>query len=250
MNEANQAQPVRDRLGRLFDALKFRLGADGRPRFDALGRFVNLRGGRKKKNVMQKTETAQPSAAPEPSPAGGNQNDGGNGSGAPAPAAAPAVTAPPPAPDFGDVKKALGTFAAGAEPADVAGQAAALADEISDLPENPTAESIIGIIQTGLVLIGDEEGILSAQEKTLVRRPLERVLKKYEVGSNALPAEIDLALAVLGLVVSRLQKPKTATFALKVKAWFVRLFFASKGEKLAATLRNEVGAPAGKGGAS
>lgn len=239
MNDANQAQPVRDRLGRIFDALKFRRGPDGQPRFDVLGRFVNLRGGRKKK--LPTMETPSPSQ-----PAASSHAENG-ASGSVTPAATPETTreaspaVPPPPPDFADVKKALGSFDPGAEPADVAGQAAALAEEISDLPDNPTAESIIGIIQTGLVLIGEEEGILTMQEKILLRRPLERVLKKYEIGSNTLPAEVDLALCLLGLVAARLQKPKTATFALKCKAWIMQKFFASKGEKLAAKLEREVG---------
>ncbi len=225
---------IRDRLGRAFDNLKFRLGGDGRPRFDKLGRFVNLRGGRKKK---METPSPTPSVDPHAS------ND--------VPASTPAPTPEPaqktePTPNFSDVKKALDSMPAGG----AADPAAQLAAEIETLGDNPTAETIIGLIQTGLVLIGDEEGILTAQEKALLRRPLVRVLDKYNIGASALPAEVDLALCVLGLLAARLQKPKTATFALKIKAWVVRQFFASKGEKMAATLRSEVGESVKAGGAS
>jgi len=229
------AAGIRDRFGRLFDAMKFRVGGDGRPRFDALGRFVNLRGGRKPKNKMTTNEIkpAEPAPAVPPSPE---------------PAAAPSVTVPPPVaapepvPAFDDVKRALGSMPAGegvSGPAiDSAGD---LAEAMSKLPENPTAETLIGIYQTALVLIGQEEGILTALEKEMLRRPLVRVLDKYAIGANIMPAEVDLALVAIAIFVSRLQKPKTATAFMKVKAWFVQKFFASQGEKLAHKLRENVG---------
>jgi hypothetical protein len=59
-------------------------------------------------------------------------------------------------------------------------------------------------------------------------------LKKYNVGAQSLPPEADLAFAVASLVIVRIQKPKTATWFAKVKAWFVQKFFAHEGRKLAA----------------
>jgi len=248
-----QTQPaagiVRDRLGRIFDALKFRRGADGLPRFDVLGRFVNLRGGRKKKNVMQNIESNAPApSAPVSSPGGDSEKISGgavgsiSGAGNPAPAttadAAPAVTAAPP-PDFSDVRRELGNFRPGeSEPEKTPEEISA---EIAQLGDNASAETIIGIIQTVLVLIGEEEGILTASEKILLRRPLDRVLKKYEIGSETLPCELDLAICCAGLLAARLQKPKTATFFLKCKAWVIEKFFAAKGEKLAEKMRDKVG---------
>lgn len=222
----------RDRLGRLFDAVKFRLGGDGRPRFDVLGRFVNLRGGRKPKNKMSSNETmpAEPAPASPPSPAPAVT--------APAPAVA---QAPEPAPDFNDVRKALGAMPANDGPAAAPDSAADLAEAMSKLPENPTAESLIGIFQTALVLVGEEEGILTTLEKEMLRRPLVRVLDKYSIGANLMPAEIDLALVAIAIFVSRLQRPKTATWFMKVKAWFIGKFFAAKGDKLASRLRETVG---------
>ncbi len=244
------AAGIRDRLGRLFDAVKFRLGGDGRPRFDALGRFVNLRGGRKKKYHVMQTQEKQSAAATSQSGVPDENNLPGNGSpgvhgtaGAPAQSVnAPDAKAPDPVPEFSDVKRALGSMPAGegvSGPAiDSAGD---LAEAMSKLPENPTAETLIGIYQTALVLIGQEEGILTALEKEMLRRPLVRVLDKYAIGANIMPAEVDLALVAIAIFVSRLQKPKTATAFMKVKAWFVRKFFASQGEKLASRLREEVG---------
>jgi len=67
------------------------------------------------------------------------------------------------------------------------------------------------------------------------------VLKKYSIGADVMPCEIDLVLAVLGLFFIRLQKPKTATWFAKVKHWTVQKFFARKGEKFAKVLQREAG---------
>ena len=105
-------------------------------------------------------------------------------------------------------------------------------------PQMTTAETIIGIIQTALVLIGQDEGILTDSEKMLIRRPLERVLRKYNVGEDVLPPEVDLAVALAVVVIARLKKPKTASFAAKARAWFARKWFKRKGEKLARKIDN------------
>ncbi len=89
-----------------------------------------------------------------------------------------------------------------------------------DVAENMTAETVIGILQTALVLIGEDEGVLSPQEKELLRRPLVRVLAKYNVSGETLPPEADLALALAVIVVTRLRKPKTASFVVRLKTWF------------------------------
>lgn len=101
------------------------------------------------------------------------------------------------------------------------------------LMENATAETIIGAIQTALVLIGDDEGVLTTTEKELLRRPLLRVLQKYAVTQEALPAEFDLAVACAGLVVSRIKKPKTATFFAKVRMGLGNWWARRKGAQLA-----------------
>lgn len=143
--------------------------------------------------------------------------------GASSPASEPAAA------NFDDINRA-----AGAGAADVKEAGAVVMDD------NATADSVIGIIQTALVLIGDEEGVLSDTEKTLLRRPLVRILEKYNVGKDVLPVEVDLALAFAGIVITRLQKPKTATFYAKAKAWFVNVWFRGKGHLLAREVREAV----------
>ena len=150
-------------------------------------------------------------------------------------AAIPPGTSPSsePAPSFDDVKAALAAVDAdedaGGEPTPA-----------PNVPTNNTAESVIGMIQTCLILIGEDEGILSESEKNLVRIPLKRVLDKYNVGANVMPSEIDLAMAVGGLIIARLGKPKTATWFAKVRLWFINFFFRRKGAALAAEMRREV----------
>ena len=77
---------------------------------------------------------------------------------------------------------------------------------------------------------------MTETEKLMLRAPLERVLKKYGVGADALPAEVDLAVALATIVIVRLRKPKTATFAAKVRAWITGKFFSAKGRALAASV--------------
>lgn len=198
-----------DALGRPFDPVKFR-----RER-DSLGRWKNARAGRKGA-APGPARPPRPAAPPRPAPA------------APA-ASASAPGSEPPDADFSDVERIAGTGAPGAN-----GHAVLLDD-------NATADTVIGIIQTALVLIGEEEGVLSDTEKALLRRPLVRVLEKYGVGSDVMPAEVDLAMAMAGLLICRLQRPKTATWFAKAKAWVVNLWFRSKGQRLARDLRHQVG---------
>lgn len=97
-------------------------------------------------------------------------------------------------------------------------------------------ETGIGIIQTAFVLLGDEEGQLSDTEKVLLRRPLKRVLEKYNIGDEMLPCELDLAVAVASLLILRLSKPKTATKWEKIKAWCADKWFARKGRQTASAV--------------
>lgn len=189
----------KDSIGRAFDAAKHR------PEKDKIGRWKNLNRGGAPKGPRRARVTAP--AAPSP--------------GTSQPAA--------PAPSFDDIDRAA---RGGAAAAPVADAHAVVIDA------NPTAETVIGLIQTALVLLGDEEGLLTETEKMLLRAPLERVLQKYKVGKDVMPAEIDLVMALAGLLVTRLQKPKTATAWAKVKAWAVNLWFRGKGE----LLRREVAA--------
>lgn len=194
-----------DRYGRKFDALKFL------PVFDKAGRWKNRNAGRKKATMTTPDQTN-----------------------APVPAASEAAPPPPaesdrPAPDLSDI-------AAAARPPVASATETAQSFDLEGLEGVPTVETLINAVQLALILIGEDEGVLTDMEKRLLRRPLERVLKKYNVGDSLLGPEADLALVVAGLVISRAQKPKTATFIAKAKAWCVNLWFRSKGE----VLRREV----------
>lgn len=194
-----------DSKGTPFDAAKHL------PKKNAkTGRWMP-RGGRKPKSqTLQATpnvQTVPPPAAPvTPDPQ-------------------PTAPQPEPMPNFDDIEKASGKAPE------------AQAEIVND---NATAETIIGVVQTALVLIGAEEGVLSDIEKELLRRPLVRVLEKYNVGKDVLPAEAELALAMATLIITRLQRPKTATWFAKVKAWFVGKYFQREGQKLARQVRDEV----------
>lgn len=231
--------PSIDKLGRAFDPTKFR------QKLDSLGRWVNARAGRRKgkpgkpspvrKSTPETMNTDANSSAPEtpanPAPAAETPAPKPGETFGEAYTFPPADPAAPAAPDFKDLADVLKAPApaAGALP----GEKDAAAEGEDTPGENLTVETIIGVIQTALVLIGDDEGILSPMEKRLLRSPLERVLKKYNVGANSLPPEADLAFAVASLVIVRIQKPKTATWFAKVKAWCVAKFFAHEGRKLA-----------------
>ena len=91
-----------------------------------------------------------------------------------------------------------------------------------------------------LMLIGQEEGVLNETEKTCLRLPLIRVLKKYEIGSDILPAEAELALAMASLVIVRIQRPKTATWFAKFKAWLGNVWFRRKGREFSRAVAAEV----------
>lgn len=205
-----RAEPLIDKAGRTYDQL-VALGKKLLPRLNKNGWFMPKSPGRPP-GIKSKPNMETPAATPPPSPA---------------PAAGPA-------PNFNDVDAALRSAPKDDTPE---ARAESLSAEISGMDENTTAATIIGIIQTGLILIGEEEGVLSPIEIELVRKPLVRVLKKYNIGDNIMPAEIDLALALLGLIVARLKKPKTATAFAKFKAWAIQQWAALAGRRLASQVR-------------
>jgi len=213
------AHPLIDRAGRTYEQL-VATGKKILPRLNRWGVFVTRSPGRPKK------KTTMDSSAPLPSA----RTDATSTAAPSTPPGAPGAAVP----NFDDVKKALATG-----PTATGATAEGLEAEIRAVGDNPTAETIIGIIQTALILIGDEEGILTDVEKALLRPPLIRVMAKYHVGKDIMPCELDLALAVIGLVVVRLKKPKTATFFAKWKLWFKGLFLAQKGRQLSRVVDRE-----------
>ena len=107
--------------------------------------------------------------------------------------------------------------------------------------ENATCETVIGLLQMLLVLVGEEEGVLTDAEKMLLRTPLLRLLAKYEVGADVLPAEVEVLFAVAGIVIERIKRSgKTATAFAKLKAWVAGALFRRQGAAVGAQLRREV----------
>jgi hypothetical protein len=198
--EAAPAGVIRDSIrstrfpeGRPWDATKYRANEDGTPVFDGVGRFIPIAGGRPRRDGTP----AQPKGKTGPAAA---------------------------APDFSDVERIAREAVEKKGPVTI---------EQLETEENPTVETIIHAIQTALVFIGEDEGILDDLEKKMLRRPLLRVLQKYGVGPEALPPEWDLAFAIAAIVIKRLTKPKTATFFAKVKFGIQNWFARRKGTALA-----------------
>lgn len=197
----------KDRDGRVFDASKFL------PEKDHNGRWKRI-GGPGKPGRPKGSKTAPKPAQP----------------------------APEPAPDFSDVDRvihAANTPPPAPEAASQPGEAV-LPMLPKDTQTNSTAETLISILQMVLVLIGDEEGVLSDLEKNLLRAPIVRLLKKYEVADDFLPEEVELAVAVAGIVIDRIRRGgKTATWWEGTKAWALNKFFGIKGALLGRAMRNE-----------
>lgn len=87
------------------------------------------------------------------------------------------------------------------------------------------AEVAINLVQTALIMIGHDEGVLSDFERDTLRGPLARILSKYNLGDKMTP-ELEFAAALAVIVMSRLKKPKTQSWfqakILAVRGWFVR----------------------------
>jgi len=210
---------------RAFDAKVFRSKKDGTPFYNRFGRYMP-RGGRKPR-------APQPPAAPVPSAATDQPQPPSQPPTMPAtPAQPPSAPAPFAAPSFADIDAAADAPSPFADPLKPAAP--------PEPPANIAADTCIGIIQTAFVMVGDDEGLLSDAEKAMLRRPLQRVLDKYNVGEKMLPAELDLAVAVATLFIVRLKKPKTATWFVRVKAWVTNRFFGAKGRSFARQMRREV----------
>ncbi|OAM89862.1 hypothetical protein OH491_17485 [Termitidicoccus mucosus] len=205
-----------DSIGRRFDPAKFL------QKFDALGRWVNARAGRRKQNAGGSPFPAKeiapmetPTMPETPAPDSGAEKT---------PPPAPPPTDDPPPPSFDDINAAANT-APPPEPEGV---------EPEEDEEGGTVETILGLIQIALMLIGQDEGVLSEPEKKMLRRPLERVLKKYNVGLDAMPCELELAAAVATIIIARLRKPKTRGTFSRFFGWIGSKWGAWRGRRAAA----------------
>lgn len=103
------------------------------------------------------------------------------------------------------------------------------------------AETLIGLIQTALIMLGQDDGILTESEKVMLRGPLERVMRKYGLGE--MPCELELAAALAAIIIERLQRPKVQTRIERVKAWVSGWWLGRRGAAMAAKVA-EVAKPA------
>jgi len=213
------AEPLMDKFGRTYEQVRAS-GKNVIARLNKVTRLFMPRGGRKPGSKAKPTMEKPPVTPlpPDPSPP-------------PAAPSTPAAEPPPAAPSFADIAALAASPSPGGtdDPADFKTALLAVAS-------NPTAESVIGIIQTALILIGGADGKLDDLEKSILRPPLIRVLKKYSIGADVMPAEVDLVIALLAVFASKLQRPKFATKWEQLKAWAVAKY---RGHTLASELRRE-----------
>jgi hypothetical protein len=119
---------------------------------------------------------------------------------------------------------------------DGATPAAPVSDSGSQLPpdENSPEEMLkvdaelsvqvaIGLVQTALIMIGEEEGELTELEVKMLRGPMLRVLQKYGMQTKMTP-ELETAAVIALFIQRRLKKPKTQSWFLSrlqwLKAWW------------------------------
>lgn len=82
---------------------------------------------------------------------------------------------------------------------------------VVDVTAELSADVAIGLIQTVLIMIGEEEGVLTPLEEKMLKGPLSRCLEKYNLGSKMTP-ELEAAAIVALLFQRRLKKPKTQSW--------------------------------------
>ena len=107
-------------------------------------------------------------------------------------------------------------------------------------PAALTAEVAINLVQAALIMIGEDEGILSDAEKTMLAAPLSKIIQKYNLADQMTP-ELEAACVVAMIVLTRLKKPKTQT-------WFQGMILKCRGfivgRKIAAAVPEHEQSPA------
>ena len=107
-------------------------------------------------------------------------------------------------------------------------------------PAALTAEVAINLVQAALIMIGEDEGILSDAEKTMLAAPLSKIIQKYNLADQMTP-ELEAACVVAMIVLTRLKKPKTQT-------WFQGMILKCRGfivgRKIAAAVPEHDQSPA------
>lgn len=107
-------------------------------------------------------------------------------------------------------------------------------------PATLTAEVAINLVQAALIMIGEDEGILSDAEKTMLAAPLSKIIQKYNLADQMTP-ELEAGCVVAMIVLTRLKKPKTQT-------WFQGMLLKCRGfivgRKIAAAVPEHDQSPA------
>lgn len=100
------------------------------------------------------------------------------------------------------------------------------AEEEFVVSEEMAVETAISLVQNALVMIGEEEGTLTEMEIKMLRGPLVRCLKKYEIVGKVMTPELELASVIALLVMRRARKPKTQSWIqsklLAFRSWWTR----------------------------
>jgi|SRR5579885_185691 len=225
-----------DLYGRPFNAKKFR------PEKDILGRWKNLRGGRRPlRELFKRKKTMQTATekTPEPAPS------------APVPAAAPETAKPAnaevvdaaelngPEPKPAEKVSADDAGAARTEsegpksnsfvpPGDVQPEGAAT-ERMT--PERQAAEGVCVMFYTvGAIFVGEDEWIPKKGEHEPLREAWESYFRA--TGAKQLPAWAAPALAMAVFAQKRLSMPKTQTTIGKIKLWLFNRRARKAGEKI------------------
>lgn len=107
-------------------------------------------------------------------------------------------------------------------------------------PAALTAEVAINLVQAALIMIGEDEGILTDPEKLMLAAPLSKIIQKYNLADQMTP-ELEAACVVAMIVLTRLKKPKTQT-------WFQGMILKCRGfivgRKIAAAVPEHEQSPA------
>lgn len=90
------------------------------------------------------------------------------------------------------------------------------AEVLPEISAEVSVEVCIGLVQAALIMIGEDEGVLSDIEVKMLRGPFLRIVQKYQLETKMTP-ELEAMSCVAVVLLRRLKKPKT-------QSWFQRQF--------------------------
>lgn len=80
--------------------------------------------------------------------------------------------------------------------------------QLEPVAADMAADVAIGLVQSALIMIGEEEGALTEPEAKMMRGPLQRIIRKYNIGDQLTP-ELEFAGALAVVIMARMKRPKT-----------------------------------------